>query len=78
MAVEDEQIFLLIDAAAAAVNNVTMSLGGGLTRLALTKAFQEIEKHDLVVTKIVMNATSFADIRAWGQTEFDPVNSLVI
>lgn len=72
MAVEDAEIFSLIDTAATAVNTVTVSTGG-LTRTALTKAFQEIEKHDLVVTKIVMNASQFADIRAWGQNEFDPV-----
>ena len=72
MAVEDEQIFALIDAAAQAVNPVTISTGG-LTREALTTAFKEVEKHDLVVTKIVMNAQAFADIRAWGRNEFDPV-----
>lgn len=72
MAVEDAEIFNLIDSASTAVNPATVSTGG-LTREALTKAFQEIEKHDLVVTKIVMNATAFADIRAWGQNEFDPV-----
>lgn len=72
MAVEDEEIFKLIDAAAASTNAVTV-VEGGLTRDALTKAFKEIEKHDLVVTKIVMNAQAFADIRAWGREEFDPV-----
>lgn len=72
MAVEDAEIFSLLDSASTAVNAVTVSTGG-LTRAALTKAFQEIEKHDLVVTKIVMNASQFADIRAWGQNEFDPV-----
>lgn len=72
MAVEDAEIFNLLDAAADSVNGVTISTGG-LTRTALTQAFREIEKHDLVVTKIVMNASAFADIRAWGQNEFDPV-----
>jgi Phage capsid family. len=72
MAVEDAEIFNLIDAASTSVNAVTISTGG-LTREALTKAFQEVEKHDLVVTKIVMNASAFADIRVWGQNEMDPV-----
>lgn len=71
MAVEDAEIFNLLDSAAQAVNPVTVSKT--LTREALTSAFKEIEKHDLVVTKIVMNATTFADIRAWGKNEFDPV-----
>lgn len=73
MAVEDQEIFSLIDqAATTGVNAVTVS-STGLTREALTQAFKEVEKHDLVVTKIVMNAQAFADIRAWGQNEFDPV-----
>ena len=71
MAVEDQEIFNLIDAASN-VNLVTTS-PGILTRDALTVAFKEVEKHDLVVTKIVMNAAQFADIRSWGQNEFDPV-----
>lgn len=71
MAVEDAEIFALIDKAATAVNPVTVA--SSLTREALTAAFKEIEKHDLVATKIVMNATTFADIRAWGRDEFDPV-----
>ena len=73
MAVEDAEIFALIDAASTAVNIVTISMGGTLNRDALTAAFQEVEKHDLVVTKIVMNAQAFASIRGWGQNEFDPV-----
>ena len=62
----------MIDTAAAQINPVTTSTGM-LTRTALTSAFKEIEKQDLVVTKILMNAAQFADIRAWGQNEFDPV-----
>lgn len=72
MAVEDAEIFSLLDSASTAVNPVTISTDG-LTREALTDAFKEIEKHDLVVTKIVMNAQAFADIRSWGRNEFDPV-----
>ena len=73
MAVEDEEIFKLIDEAATnGPNTVTVSTNG-LTRQALTEAFKEIEKHDLVATKIVMNAQAFADIRGWGRDEFDPV-----
>jgi hypothetical protein len=72
MAVEDAEIFGLINAAADDINPVTIS-EGGLKREALTAAFKEVEKHDLVVTKIVMNAQTFADIRAWGREDFDPV-----
>ncbi len=73
MAVEDAEIFKLIDSAATADNPVTYSTGS-LTREALTNAFKEVEKHDLVVSKLVMNATTFADIRAWGKNDFDPVD----
>lgn len=73
MAVEDEEIFRLVDEAATTGPNAVTVSSGGLTRAALTQAFKEVEKHDLVVTKIVMNAQAFADIRAWGQNEFDPV-----
>lgn len=72
MAEEDAAVFSLLDTAAEAVNPVTIS-NGGLTRESLTGAFREIEKHDLAVTKIVMNAQAFADIRSWGTNDFDPV-----
>ena len=48
MAVEDETVFQLIEAAcgnATPVNPVTVS-GGSLTRQALKDAFKEVEKHD--------------------------------
>lgn len=72
MAVEDETCFSLIEAASNAVNPVT-TVTGGLSRDAIASAFREVEKHDLAVTKIVMNAQAFTDIRKWGQNEFDPV-----
>lgn len=44
MAVEDETVFQLLDAAAQDVNPVTV--GTGLTRQVLKDAFREVEKHD--------------------------------
>nr|DAE79805.1 MAG TPA: major capsid protein [Caudoviricetes sp.] len=73
MAVEDENVFNLIEAASNAVNPITVATGGSVTKEVLTKAFSEIEKHDLAVTKIVMNAQSFAGIRKWTNEDFDPV-----
>ena len=72
MATEDEVVFDLIDAVATDAGKEVV-YDTKLTREALTKAFREIEKNDLVVTKIVMNATAFADIRSWGRDDFDPV-----
>lgn len=77
MAVEDEEVFSLLDAAAGDANTIItatkQSDGPSLTRDLLTKAFKEVEKHDLVVTKVVMNAQQFADIRSWNNQDFDPV-----
>jgi hypothetical protein len=73
MAVEDEEVFSLLDAASTAVNAEITTTGASLDRTALTEAFKEIEKHDLAVTKIVMSASSFADIRTWGRDDLDPV-----
>ena len=72
MATEDEVVFDLIDAVATDAGKEVV-YDTKLTREALTKAFREIEKNDLVVTKTVMNATAFADIRSWGRDDFDPV-----
>jgi len=74
MDAEDTEIFNLLNGAATDVNPVTTSVGG-LTRTALTHAFKEVEKHDLVATKILMNAQAFADIRDWGRNEFDRATS---
>lgn len=75
MAAEDGEIFAALEEAcsgAGAINNITTSTGS-LTRLALTQAFQQVERHDLVASTILMNSQEFADIRVWGQNEFDPV-----
>lgn len=73
MAQEDEAIFGLIDTASTAANPATVCTGGELTKKALKDGFKEVEKHDLIVSKVVMNAQTFADIRGWGRDEFDPV-----
>ena len=72
MAVEDETILGLIDTASTAVNS-EVKVTTGLTREALKNAFAQVERHDLIVTKIVMNAQAFADIRAWDRNDVDPV-----
>lgn len=84
MAVEDEVVFDLL-AAVANDNQANYDATGEgiqviqevptepLTKALLRNAFSEIEKNDLVVTKIVMNAAKFADIRAWDSNDVDPV-----
>lgn len=73
MAVEDETAFSLLEAASNSGVNTIVTSTTTLTRDALANAFREVERHDLAVTKIVMNAQAFADIRKWGREEFDPV-----
>lgn len=62
---EDEQIFnACINALRA---DQTVSGAAPLTPDYLNKAFREIEQHDLVCTKIVMNAFRYADVRNFNQ-----------
>lgn len=88
MAVEDEVVFSLLEQVAIDNNaNYDATTGDGvavitakasdgqtsLDKELLTKAFREVEKNDLVVTKIVMNAGRFADMRGWTSHDLDPV-----
>ena len=74
---EDTEIFKAIDASIAqsatnpAFNHLIQTVSGRLTLDLLNAAFAKIEKHRLTVSKIVLNSTRFADIRAWGKDYFD-------
>jgi len=72
MAEEDGVIFSSIDVASTIINPVVSS-AGYMSRASLTAAFRELEKHDLIVSRILMNPLQFADIRAWTNSDFDPV-----
>jgi len=77
-AAEDERVFAIMDAVA--VNGFD-TLGGGLnpdinvvapiTSQILADAFAAIEKHDLRVARVYMNAEDFADIRKFGPEVLD-------
>ena len=77
---EDEIIFSAVQAASttemSGVNDPVVQTGTTsplFSRTLLTATFQEIEKWDLIVTKILMHARAFADLRDWGIDQFDPV-----
>jgi hypothetical protein len=74
---EDTQIFKAIDAATpsdpvqVAFNHQIATSSGRLTLDLINAAYAKIEKHRLVVSKIVLNSLRFADIRGWGKDYFD-------
>jgi len=79
-AAEDELIFAALDVALTQVNpatgvlyNAGIAAAGLLDKDALSDAFTEIEKHDLRVSRIFMNAKDYGDIRKWGRDQLDPV-----
>jgi len=72
---EDTQIFNALIAAAdardAAFDSQIVMDVGSLTTITLNSAFRHVEKHDLVATKIVMNAWRYADVRTFGKEFYD-------
>lgn len=77
-AAEDERTFAIMDAVALngydslpGQTNPDIPVIAPLTSAILADAFAEIEKHDLRVARIYMNAKDFADIRKFGQEILD-------
>jgi len=79
-AAEDDLGFSALDLAIAQVDpitglpfNATIGAAGSLDRDALADGFAEVEKHDLRVSRMFMNARDYSDIRKWGRDQLDPV-----
>lgn len=79
-AAEDDLGFSALDVATAQINpatglpfNATTTVAGSLDRDALADAFSEVEKHDLRVARLFMNARDYSDIRKFGRDQLDPV-----
>lgn len=77
---EDDLGFSALQVAAAQINpntgltfNAVTPVSGSLDRDALADAFAEIEKHDLRVARMFMNARDYSDIRKFGRDQLDPV-----
>lgn len=75
MAQEDFKAFALMNALAAASDNPnpTIPATGNLTPNVLADAFSAIERQDIRVANVFMNAKDFADIRKWDRDTLDPV-----
>lgn len=80
-AAEDELGFAAFDVALTQVDpltgllfNANVAAAGSLDRDALADAFAEVEKHDLRVARLFMNARDYSDIRKWGRDQLDPVS----
>jgi HK97 family phage major capsid protein len=74
---EDTGIFNAFEAATgvnANTNIVVPVTTGSLTRDALADAFAEVEKHDLRIARIFLNARDYGDIRKFGRDQLDPVH----
>ena len=62
------------DPTTGAVYNSLIAVSGSLDRDTLADGFAEVEKHDLRVARVFMNARDYSDIRKWGRDQLDPVN----
>lgn len=75
MATEDRFTFGLMDAAADDVlaPNTTIEVTGNLTSNALLDAKAQIERNDIRVANIFMNARDYNDLLKWDRDSLDPV-----
>lgn len=70
---EDSRVFALMNAAAEDPSNPNADLAvtGNLTSAALSDAFANIERHDMRVAYVFMNAKDYADIRKFDRDILD-------
>lgn len=77
-AAEDERVFAILDAVATngfdsvpGTVNPDLQVVAPISQAVLADAFAEIEKHDLRVARIYMNARDYSDIRKFGREILD-------
>ncbi len=76
-AAEDERVFAVLDSIAAngfdtlGATNPDVAVVAPISPSVLADAFAEIERHDLRVARIYMNAVDYADIRKFGRDILD-------
>ncbi len=76
-AAEDERVFAILDSIAASgfdtlgPTNADVAVVAPISPSVLADAFAEIERHDLRVARIYMNAVDYADIRKFGRDILD-------
>ena len=73
MAEEDRKVFATMDALAAdATNpNPAISVTGNLTANALADAYAAVERSDIRVANVFLNAKDYADLRKWDRDTLD-------
>jgi len=84
-AAEDERVFAVLDSIAvsgfdtlAGQTNPDINVVAPVSPSVLADAFAEIERHDLRVARIYMNAVDYADIRKWGRDILDIESQAVL
>lgn len=77
-AAEDERVFAVLDSIAVSgfdtlpgQTNPDVAVIAPISPSVLADAFAEVERHDLRVARIYMNATDYADIRKFGRDILD-------
>jgi hypothetical protein len=70
---EDRKVFAVMDALAADATNPNpiIPVTGNLTSNALADAFANIERTDLRVANVFLNAKDYADLRKWDRDTLD-------
>jgi len=70
---EDRKVFAVMDALAADATNPNPSIPvtGNLTANALADAFANIERSDIRVATVFLNAKDYADLRKWDRDTLD-------
>ena len=71
---EDTNIFAALDFSSGLENASTTVTGGAITKAGLNNVVAEVDKWDLVTSKLFMNIKTFSGFRTFtGQADFDPV-----
>jgi len=70
---EDRKVFAVMDALAADASNPNPAIPvtGNLTSNSLADAFANVERTDMRVANVFMNAKDFADLRKWDRDTLD-------
>lgn len=78
--VEDRYTFALMDQMAAGSTNpnAPINVVGNLTAPALSDAFANIQRHDIQVSMIFMNALDYGDLRKWDRDTLSPMQQDVL
>lgn len=84
-AVEDERVFAILDGVAVAGYdslpgqlNPDQLVVAPISGAVLADAVSLVDRHDLRVTRIYMNARDYGDIRKWGRDILDPESQQVL